>query len=146
VDQICGHGHGNQYSQGSQELFQAFSQADLSVTRRFGGTGLGLSISRKLVELMGGQIGVESQEGRGSTFWFSLPFLLTQGPRPVRPRFPESLAGKRILVVDDNPVNCRVLRLLLESMGCQVEVCNSLETALISLPPACQKTPMMPLC
>ncbi|MDX9995844.1 MAG: response regulator [Rhodocyclaceae bacterium] len=101
------------------KLFQPFSQADSSTTRRFGGTGLGLSISRRLVELMGGDIGVDSQHERGSTFWFTLNLEPSedQGPAPEL-NDEADLSGCRILVVDDNDTNRRLLLGLLKSWGC----------------------------
>ena len=93
-------------------LFKSFSQADASTTRQYGGTGLGLVISKRLVELMGGKMWVESVPQKGSTFHFTLPMQAAPdaAPRPFEippPRF----AGLRLLIVDDNPTNCRILTL-----------------------------------
>ena len=83
-------------------LFQPFSQADGSTTRRYGGTGLGLAISKQLVSIMRGQIGVVSEPGRGSTFWFDLPLPKQNSPAEVPPVLPAELSNARALVVDDN--------------------------------------------
>jgi len=100
-------------------LFSPFTQVDASVTRKFGGTGLGLSISRQLAELMGGSIGVVSEEGKGSTFWFTVPFE-QQIPheRDVAPLPEVDLSGCRVLVVDDNATNRRLLVAWLRLWGC----------------------------
>ena len=106
-----------------QRLFQSFMQADGSTTRKFGGTDLGLAISRQLIELMGGEIGVASEEGKGSTFWFQLS--LPKASRPVVPikavastPAPDAVHRKlRFLVAEDNHTNQMVVRGFLEKMG-----------------------------
>ena len=102
-------------------LFDRFTQADSSTTRRFGGTGLGLAISKRLVELMGGQIGVESRIGVGSTFWFRLPLLAVEGfqPKLVASR-PASGPRRRVLLAEDNGVNATIVGAMLAQEGHEV--------------------------
>ena len=93
-------------------LFQSFSQVDASTTRQYGGTGLGLAISKRLVELMGGNLGVDSVPGQGSTFHFTFPAQIAPTPPPAPSELPPtSLAGLRLLIVDDNATNRRILTL-----------------------------------
>ena len=121
-------------------IFDAFVQADGSMTRTYGGTGLGLSISRKLAELMGGRIWVESEVGKGSRFYFTARFrpFNTKPPEP-RAVFPSGGAKLRALVVDDNPTTCRVLREMVAAEGFQVEIAESDQSAIARLEKARQE-------
>ena len=113
-------------------LFKSFSQVDSSTTRKFGGTGLGLAISKRLVELMGGEIGVESEEGRGSTFWFTAALKKQAGENEAHPPcfLPENVQGKRILAVDDNTTNRKIMKAYLDSWQCSATVVESAEKAM----------------
>ncbi|MBS1872265.1 MAG: response regulator [Acidobacteria bacterium] len=111
-------------------LFQPFSQADASTARRYGGTGLGLSIVRSLVEVMGGAVGFDSAPGRGSTFWFVIPFALQ--PAVSRPP-PLALAGKRVMVVDDCGATRDLLCRFLRYWGCEHADAPSAREALETL-------------
>ncbi|MGE5756600.1 MAG: response regulator, partial [Planctomycetaceae bacterium] len=123
-----------------ESIFETFTQVEGGTARRYGGTGLGLAICRRLVEMMGGRIGLESELGVGSTFWIelTLPKAVGRGngarKRPegeIRP--PAELLGLRVLIVDDNATNRRVLRGYLQSWGCRTEEAETAAQALALL-------------
>jgi signal transduction histidine kinase/ActR/RegA family two-component response regulator len=114
-----------------ERVFESFTQADTSSTRRFGGSGLGLAIVKQLVELMHGQVGVTSREGEGSTFWFDLSLRKSAAPAPVEHAHPVPDAGAgpmgegtRVLLVEDDAVNQLVVENMLAKLGCTVEIAS----------------------
>src|SRR6185312_12787359 len=115
-----------------RSLFQPFVQADSSTTRHFGGTGLGLSIVRRLVEMMGGDVGAESEIGAGSKFWFTLPLTQVDTP-PVSRETIAKRSGRRVLIVDDNETNRRVLATNLAHAGYDVTLASGAREALTTM-------------
>lgn len=114
-------------------LFEPFVQADGTTTRKFGGTGLGLSISKQLAAMMGGEIGAESEAGKGSTFWFTVILEKQPEQEAAGTGEYETVEGKHILVVDDNQTNRLVMKSLLLSWGCRHDEAPEAQTALVKL-------------
>ncbi|MBU0729964.1 MAG: response regulator [Proteobacteria bacterium] len=108
-----------------ESLFESFTQADASSTRKYGGTGLGLTISRQLIELMGGTIWVESDVGKGSTFYFSLTFRKQKGSATPVYIKPPNISGMRVLVIDDNTTNRLILTEMLTNWGMSPDAVSS---------------------
>jgi len=123
------------------KLFQAFSQADSSTTRKYGGTGLGLTISKRLVEMMGGEIWVESEAGVGSEFIFTAVFGISKKEDHEQPALTPDMTGKRILVVDDNTTAREIFQDLLKPMSFEVALAESGEEAILKLEEASKDNP-----
>lgn len=124
-----------------QLIFNAFEQADSSTTRVYGGTGLGLAISKRLTEMMGGEIGVESEHGKGSSFWFTIPLEKQKGQGKEHYEIAQDIRGMRILVADDNQTNRTILIKMLESFGFNAKAVSSGAEAISELKSAADANP-----
>lgn len=124
-----------------QIIFNAFEQADSSTTRIYGGTGLGLAISKRLTEMMGGEIGVKSEYGKGSIFWFTIPLEKQKGEGKEHYEIAQDIRGMRILVADDNQTNRTILIKMLESFGFNVKAVSSGAEAINELKSAADSNP-----
>jgi two-component system, sensor histidine kinase and response regulator len=114
-------------------LFRMFSQVDVATTRRHGGTGLGLAIARQLVEMMGGTITVNSEEGSGSTFWFTVVLQKQPNAREWLPTLPAETSDMRILIADENTTSSRAMAMYLGLWGCRFEIANSADSVMALL-------------
>ncbi|MCX6043515.1 MAG: response regulator, partial [Chloroflexi bacterium] len=124
-----------------QRLFQPFTQVDGSTTRQYGGTGLGLAIASRLVNIMNGAIGIESETGKGSTFWFTICLEKSTATLATTPPHPVELEGLRVLVVDDNATHRDILQTYLRTWGMVVDVANQGTTGLMQLMRAAETEP-----
>ena len=131
----------------AHRLFEEFSQLDSSTTRKYGGTGLGLAVSKRLAELMGGTMWVESVDGEGATFHFTIVAEPADVPsRRAAAGIPAELTGKSILVVDDNAINRRILDLQTEAWGLHCQSFDSGPAALASVEQAIRTTSRSSTC
>ncbi|MBT3219552.1 MAG: response regulator [Proteobacteria bacterium] len=118
-----------------EKVFEAFVQADASSTRAHGGTGLGLAIAKQVIKLMGGELGLNSELGRGSTFWFVLPLATREPPRAIEKSTAPTKENDRksVLLVEDNVVNQHVFLAMLEAMDCNVDLAPNGQAAISAL-------------
>ena len=137
---VCDSGIGMTTEQ-QQKLFKSFSQADTSTSRKYGGTGLGLIISKKLSKLMGGEIWVESEAGKGSSFYFTTKFIKQTGQYSSTSIKAENLDPVKVLIVDDNASAREILTSIVESLKLQVVSCESGEKALSLIRGSCSSNP-----
>ena len=128
-------------AEAQRKLFEAFAQADSSTTRKYGGTGLGLTICKKIVHMMGGNIWVESDPGKGSRFFFTATFELTAESDPQTESVPATIKNLNVLLVEENPSTRRILAGYLEAFGSRIQLANSAESAFAQYAAAIDETP-----
>jgi two-component system, sensor histidine kinase and response regulator len=128
-------------AQAQQKLFEAFVQADSSTTRKYGGTGLGLTICKKIVNMMGGNIWVESEPGKGSRFFFTATFRLPAENHPQTESVPATIKNLSVLLVGENPSTRRILAGYLEAFGSRIQIADSAESAFTRYAASIHKNP-----